>query len=285
MKKIFLLWGLVGLIASLSAQSVLWQVSGRNLQAPSYLYGTIHIQDGRVFSFDSTVWHCFDQCDALAVELLLDELNVSAVREEMMLPKGQTLNELFPKEDYRALDSLCKAKLGAGLIFFNRMKPFFLLSALQQVDIPKEMPVALDMFLLQQARAKGMQCHGLEDYMEQIKAIDAISLKEQVKMLQDVIYDTNSMAVQFDSLLDAYLSADMDKWEEMLKDPSLPENFNKRLLEKRNVTMYKGFCKLTKKHRVFCAVGCGHLAGDQGLIEMLRKKGYTVEPVMFSWTK
>ena len=100
---------------------VLWQVSGRNLQAPSYLYGTIHIQDGRVFSFDSTVWHCFDQCDALAVELLLDELNVSAVREKMMLPKGQTLNELFPKEDYRALDSLCKAKLGAGLIFFNRM--------------------------------------------------------------------------------------------------------------------------------------------------------------------
>ncbi len=285
MKKIFLLWGLVGLITSLSAQSVLWQVSGRNLQAPSYLYGTIHIQDGRVFSFDSTVWHCFDQCDALAVELLLDELNVSAVREEMMLPKGQTLNELFPKEDYRALDSLCKAKLGAGLIFFNRMKPFFLLSALQQVDIPKEMPVALDMFLLQQARAKGMQCYGLEDYMEQIKAIDAISLKEQVKMLQDVIYDTNSMAVQFDTLLDAYLSADMDKWEEMLKDPSLPENFNKRLLEKRNVTMYKGFCKLTKKHRVFCAVGCGHLAGDQGLIEMLRKKGYTVEPVMFSWTK
>ena len=69
----------------------------------------------------------------------------------------------------------------------------------------------------------------------------------------------------------------------MLTDSTLPDNFDKVLVEKRNKTMYKGFHKLAKKQRVFCAVGAAHLPSDKGLLELLRKKGYTVEPVAFEW--
>lgn len=283
MKKLFFTFYLTYIVFSGFAQSLLWRVSGPGIQSPSYLYGTIHIQDSRVFAFDSTVWHCFNSCEALAVEVLLDQLDYSVVREQMLLPKDQSIAKMLSKEDYTILDSLCKAKLGVGAIFFSNMKPFFLSSALQQADLPVEEPLALDLFFLRQARNRGMYCHGLEEYMDQIKATDAISIDDQLKILRQTLHETADVAASFDSLVLAYLAFDMSMIAEMLNDTTLPDNFNQVLVEKRNKTMYKGFRKLAKKQRVFCAVGAAHLPGDKGLIGLLRKKGYTVEPVKFEW--
>ena len=125
MKKTILFLTILCLASAISAQSVLWRVSGRDIQSPSYLYGTIHIQDSRVFAFDSTVWHCFNSCEALAVEVLLDRLDYSVVREQMMMPKGQSIAKMLSKEDFAILDSLCKVKMGVGALFLSNMKPFF----------------------------------------------------------------------------------------------------------------------------------------------------------------
>lgn len=283
MRKTILFLTILCLASAISAQSVLWRVSGRDIQSPSYVYGTIHIQDSRVFAFDSTVWHCFNSCEALAVEVLLDRLDYSVVREQMLLPKGQSVAKMLSKEDFAILDSLCKAKMGVGALFLSNMKPFFLSSALQQADLPKEEPLALDLFFLQQARNRGMYCYGLEEYMDQIKATDAISIDDQLKILRQTLHETADVAASFDSLVLAYLAFDMTMISKMLTDTTLPDNFDKVLVEKRNKTMYKGFRKIAKNQHVFCAVGAAHLPGDKGLIGLLRKKGYTVEPVTFEW--
>ena len=283
MRKYLLTIGIICFACTAFAQSLLWRVSGRDLKAPSYIYGTIHIQDSRVFAFDSTVWHCFNSCEALAVEVLLDQVDYATVREKMMLPKGQSLAKMLSKEDFALLDSLCKAKLGAGALFILNMNPFFVSSALLQADLPQEMPLALDLFFLQQARNREMYCHGLENYMDQIKATDAISLDDQLDILRQTLHETGDMAASFDSLVLAYLAFDLETIAQLLEDTLLPNNFSHVLVEKRNQTMYKGFRKLAKKQQVFCAVGAAHLPGDKGLIGLLRKKGYTVEPVKFEW--
>ena len=222
-------------------------------------------------------------CEARAVEVLLDRLDYSVVREQMMMPKGQSIAKMLSKEDFAILDSLCKAKMGVGALFLSNMKPFFLSSALQQADLPKEEPLALDLFFLQQARNRGMYCYGLEEYMDQIKATDAISIDDQLKILRQTLHETADVAASFDSLVLAYLAFDMTMISKMLTDTTLPDNFDKVLVDKRNKTMYKGFRKIAKKQHVFCAVGAAHLPGDKGLIGLLRKKGYTVEPVKFEW--
>jgi len=84
-------------------------------------------------------------------------------------------------------------------------------------------------------------------------------------------------------MLEAYLSFNLDKMTEMMQDPSLPRKFDKVLINKRNVTMAKQFEKIAKEHTLFCAVGTGHLGGEKGVIALLRKKGYAVEPVVFRW--
>jgi len=265
------------------SQSLLWKVSGKDMKSPSYLYGTIHIQDERVFAFDSTVVMAFDACEAFAMEVLLDEINAKGIRQAMMMPKGKFLKDLLSKEDFALLDSLCKAKLGASALFMNGMKPFFVGSVLQQADMPQDKENALDLFLLKRAREKGKICYGVEEYMDQIKAIDAFSLKEQTEMLVYILHDTSEMAQEYEEMLEAYLSFNLDKMTEMMQDPSLPRKFDKVLINKRNVTMAKQFEKIAKEHTLFCAVGTGHLGGEKGVIALLRKKGYAVEPVVFRW--
>lgn len=271
------------LVNTLFSQSLLWKVSGGKQESPSYLYGTIHIQDERVFSFDSTVLNALLSCEAFAGELLLDEINMSGVSQAMMMPKGQLLSDMLSKEDFALLDKMCKKKLGVSAIFMNRMKPFFLASALQQADIPQDKDAALDLYLLNTARAGNKRCYGLEEYMDQINAIDAISVKVQLQMLKDMLKDNASMAEDFGELLRAYRSFDFDNLLKMMYDSTTPKKFYKVFLDKRNVAMMKRFIEITDKNTLFCAVGAAHLAGKKGIIALLRKKGYTVEPVPFSW--
>lgn len=266
------------------SQSLMWKVSGKSLRSPSYLYGTIHIQDQRVFNFDSTVYRALASCEAFAMEVLMDELDMTQVQTSMYLPKGKTLSGLMPKEDFARLDSFCKARIGTSVIFLNTMKPMFLSSALEQAVMPTDQDMALDVFFLQQARNQGKLCFGVEDYTDQMKALDAISLDQQIDILMHVVdAPADESEKMYDSLLHAYLAFDFGEMMRLFADTSLPSEFNSVLLDKRNVVMLKKFESLAKAHTLFCAVGAAHLGGDKGLIAMLRKKGYTVDPVIFEW--
>ncbi|MBR5919608.1 MAG: TraB/GumN family protein [Bacteroidales bacterium] len=264
-------------------QSMLWKVSGKKMKAPSYLYGTIHIQDARVASFDTTVLNALNRCEAFAMEVLLDEINMRGIQKAMMMPEGKYLNTLLSTEDFALLDSICKAKLGISAIFMNGMKPFFVSSTLEQLDLRQDAEDALDLFLLKKAREYGKVCYGLEEYMDQIRAIDAISLKEQADMLSQMLHDTAQVSQDFEDMLEAYLRFELDSLAAMTQDTSLPKKFEKVLVNDRNVTMVKRFLTISGEHTVFCAVGAAHLAGKKGIIALLRKKGYTVEPVPFTW--
>lgn len=286
MKRIFLLV-LFGCSAFLlSAQSLLWKVSGKNMKSPSYLYGTFHIQDQRVFAFDSTVWYAFNECEAYAGELDMTELDTKAVREQMVMPDKQTIHGMLSKEDFAILDSLCKAKLGISALFLNTTKPIFIISALGQTEFKKDKSELLDVFFANLALKQGKSHYGLESYMDQFKALDALKIKDQVQLLVEFLHDTTQMVMSssaIDTLLADYRAFRLDKLVEMTKDPSLPAEFNTFLVKKRNVKMADEFLKIAKKEQLFCAIGAGHLGGDDGVVALLRKKGYVVEPVVFKW--
>ena len=293
MKRIFSTVILIGIVLIGYSQSLLWKVTGKDLKSPSYLYGTIHIQDARVFAFDSTiVLGALESCDAFAMEILMDEINAKEMQAGLYMPKGKVLSKMMSEEDFALLDSICKKKLGASAIFMNRMKPFFLSSAISQEAIAKDQAEALDLYFLKKARASQKHCYGVEKYQVQIDAIDAISMKDQLKMLVDQLHqiqhpDTTEAegTDEFSELLDAYLTFNMDKMLQASNDPSLPKKFNKVFLVDRNVGMANNFVKIAKEYSLFCAVGAAHLCGDKGVVTLLRKKGYTVEPVMFEWGK
>ena len=285
MKKLFLLLTLLFFVWTAFPQSLLWKVTGKNLQQPSYLYGSIHIQDQRVFDFDTTVLTTFYSCEAFAMEILMDEIDPKEMVSCTYMPKGKVLSEMMSESDFHKLDSLCKKKCGTTAYLLNAMKPFFVMSALQQSEFSQDQEDALDVFFLKKAREANMLCYGVEEFKTQTDAIDAISLKEQVAMLVAAINNTDTAAVGDESaaMLNAYLSFNLDTMVAMSNDPSMPKKFNKIFLIDRNVGMAKNFEKIALEYSLFCVVGAAHLGGSKGVIALLRKKGYTVEPVMFEW--
>ena len=278
---------LFSFFATLSfSQSLLWKVTGGDLNKPSYLYGSIHIQDARVFAFDSTVvLGSLQSCDAFAMEILLDEIDPMVLKKSQFMPKGKMLSKMMKPADFAKLDSLCKVKLGVTAYLVNGYKPFFLSSALQQADMAKDQDDALDVYFLKKARAADKKCFGVEQYQDQIAAIDAISLKEQIKMLVQSLETTeqDSSQNEFEELLNAYLTYNFDKMLELSNDPSMPKKFNKVFLVDRNVGMADHFAEIARSQSLFCVIGAAHLAGEKGVPSLLRKKGYTVEPVLFQF--
>lgn len=269
---------------SVQAQSILWKVSGKKIKSPSYLYGSIHIQDKRVFAFDQIVLDAFMSTEAFAMEILIDEVTPQEIKEAMFM-KNNTIEEFLTPEQYKILDSIVKAKTGIGMLMYNKMKPFFLSSQIMQLNLKKEMDDALDLYFLKYARKEGKTVYGVEKFAHQVAAIDKISLKEQVEMLYKGLTDTtiSSDEKKFEELLQAYLNFDLNKLFELSNDTSLPKNFNKAFLIDRNKVMAKNFIKIAKKQTLFCVIGAAHLPGENGVINLLRKKGLSVEPVIFNW--
>lgn len=286
MKKFFIFFAGIISLNLLYSQSLLWKVSGKNIKSPSFIYGTIHIQDKRVFEFDKTVLDALLSCDAFAMEILLDEVSPSEIKEAMFMKK-HTIKDFLTPQQYEILDSIVKVKTGVGMIIYNKMKPFFLSSQIMQLSIKKDMELPLDLYFLKIARENNKSCFGVEKFSHQVAAIDAIPLKDQVDMLYQGLTDTvrNNDSIKLNEMLNAYLNFDLQAVFEMTQDTSLPENFNKAFLIDRNKVMVKNFINIAKKHSLFCAVGAAHLPGEKGILELLREKGYVVEPVVFKWVK
>lgn len=269
-----------GFLISAFAQenSLLWEVTKKN-QKPSYLYGTVHIQDKRVFAFDEIVYEKMKSCDALAVELIIDEIDVEAMQEHMFLKEG-LLKDYMTEIEYALLDSIVKAKTGQSVAMFAKMKPFFLSSQLMQMDLPKDMPMALDMHFIDTARKMDLDVIALEELSDQIGAIDKMSVEDQVSMLLDGLEDyDNHIGEKMTELVDAYITQDLESMHVLMQDTALPKEFGEELLISRNYGMAKAIRKIMKKQSVFAAFGAAHLVGDEGVIALLRKKGYTVKPV------
>ncbi|MFH2095122.1 MAG: TraB/GumN family protein [Bacteroidota bacterium] len=281
MKKITALSLALFVFAGIKAQSLLWEITGKGIKK-SYLYGTIHIQDKRVFAFDKLVEEKLMECDAYAMELVIDEITREDLEASMYM-KDKTLKDLLSPEDYSMLDSILKAKMGVGLVMLNKMKPFFVSSQLMQAGMSKDMEEALDMYFLNKARAAGKPVFGIEKFSDQMGAIDQISLEEQCEMLMESVRDTSKEEMQFDDLLHAYLTANLDTMIVLSNDTALPEQFNKAFLVDRNVGMAKNIIKICKKQSTFNAIGAAHLGGDKGVIALLRKKGLVLKPVPFSF--
>jgi uncharacterized protein YbaP (TraB family) len=280
MKKIFSLAVLSLIMIDLNAQSLLWKITGNGLKKPSYLYGTIHIQDKRVFAFDDTVINTLKSCDAYAMELNPEKIEAKKLKQ-FMLMKKHTLKDLLSAEEYAELDEFMKNNLGTGALLYNKTKPFFIQSQVMQLSMPKDEKDALDMYFYKQAKKSGLKVYGIEKLKEQLAAVNKISLKDQAKMLMETIRDTANQS--FENLVEAYRNQDLKKLSELLKDTTLPGNFEEAFLIKRNKVMAKRISKLIKKQSVFNAIGAAHLPGEHGVIELLREKGYTLEPVTFKF--
>jgi uncharacterized protein len=259
--------------------SLLWKITGKNLREPSYLFGTMHVQDERVFVAEELAKEYINKCQAFAPEILLDEVNPADIQHHLMMKKTN-MKDLLSAEEYKMVDEYLQEKIGLGLIFFHRMKPFFLAAQMMQLDLPADRDAAMDLDFLNFARNQGKIILSVEKLEDQIRAVDQIPLSAQAEMLVQMIENQKNDAGTMEKMLNAYIDQDIELLYQLtVSDTTSYEHFQDVFLSKRNKKMVRVILKISKKHSTFFAVGAAHLGGPDGIIALLRKKGYTVEAV------
>jgi uncharacterized protein YbaP (TraB family) len=269
------------------ASSLLWKIEGKGLSKPSYLYGTMHSKKKQVYEFNQVVLDKINECDAFVGELALEPENMEKAAKLFLLPEGKSLSKLLKKEDYEYAAGIFSKETGMDLQLFDRLQPAYVLVMMSSGDLIKgEMKDALDQYLYNFAKSKGKKTDGLETIEEQAAALGSLSIDEQVKYFVDGIKkfdkEKDKLNAEQDKLLNLYLKSDIEAMEQMVQkqdDASMPKKMREALVNKRNVKMADRFSDRIKKTSTFAAVGAAHLGGKEGVIALLRKKGYTVTAV------
>jgi uncharacterized protein YbaP (TraB family) len=265
--------------SGLDAQ-LLWKVSKGNDEKPSYLFGTIHIVPEKQFVVWPVVDSAFHASSKLVMEMDL-ELSASEMLQaakQMSLPESKTLEAYIPKEKFERIRTYCIDSLAWKKRKFNRycrMKPFFFSSLVLSAQLGKVK--GYEQYFSSQAKRKKIPVLGLETLQQQMEALDAISIEEQAVALDESIV---SGRAEYDKLLKVYLNRDLETLgKQMVENDEMMDDFSAELLTKRNKNWVPLLQKWMSENSIFVAVGAGHLPGEDGLINLLKREGYRVEPL------
>ena len=268
-------------------KSLLWQISGNGLTKPSYIYGTIHMICKDDASLGDSLISAIQRSDRVYFEVDMDNLmEMLSAFKDFKMRNDTTLADLLSKEDYEKVKEYMGRK--SGLLPFSQLetyKPMLASSLLMESGIGCEESVAMEQLILEEAKKNKKRVDGLETMSYQASIFDSIPYKLQAEQLLKYVNDSGSKSEsdkQFEEMIEAYKAQDIEKLGEYIKDDDGGmSNYEDILIYNRNRNWVEKLKKLMPDKSLTIAVGAGHLAGEKGLIRLLRKAGYTVRPVKY----
>jgi uncharacterized protein YbaP (TraB family) len=277
-KAMLLFFGLIILPCfSASAQdALLWKIYDNQTRGTSYIYGTIHVKDSRAFVYTDTVLCYLDSCDKLVLELDLNPMNLLQYSELMVLPADSTLADVFKPDDLVVIKEEVENITGMGFAAFERLKPVVLLSLVMQYQMKGDMKVTLDEFFYLKGIRLGKKIIGLETIEEQFRLLETIPLEVIVDYLKNPVEDEAEMEL----IICDYMESKVDELLFLLQKDETMVTLKKEFLDKRNNKMAEKIDKLMHEGNILVAVGAGHLSGENGIVSLLKRKGYIIEPVI-----
>ncbi|MEL6872450.1 MAG: TraB/GumN family protein [Pseudomonadota bacterium] len=283
----------VAATTSLGANSghLLWKVEKAGLPT-SYLMGTLHSSDPRIAKIAPAVEQALAAVNVLALEIL-DGSNTELAGMMMSQPQKFFYTGREDLSVHLTPDELKRGQAIAGTlgIPFEKLQPWF---AMTTIAIPacELMATArgakvLDAALEARARALGKTVVALETPVGQIEAIRRIPESQTVNMLKAALGARSSIDDQFETMKQLYLEGQIGEiWALSLllaDQANIPRSefsaFKQELLAKRNIKMVDTATDQLQTGGLMIAVGALHLVGDQGLVALVRKAGYTVTAV------
>lgn len=260
--------------------TLLWKISGKGLEKPSYLYGTMHAVCET--NIDDDVLKAFNGTDQLYLEIDMDDPSLQmAMISGIQMKNGTTISSFLKEDEIKLLDNFLQKNIGISLKMIDTFKP----SMLSSMYLPKllDCPMkAVDTELMNIAKEKNLEVLGLESIQDQLAIFDKIPYEYQVQeLLKSAKSDLSKDKEEIRKMLTIYKSENI---EEMLNNSKESDNkmiadYEEDLLLKRNKNWIPVIEKAAKEKPTFFGVGAAHLAGEDGVIKLLRKLGYKVEPV------
>ena len=269
-----------------TGKGLLYRITGKGITQPSYLFGTVHLYDTVHYKLPADVFAKLPEVKRLLLELDFGKLNAMELMSALWIPdSAQYFNRYLTQAQLKKLSEIQAAS--PLLTFFGsklyHMKPLFVSTLL----VANGRSAQIDKELYDAAVQQKDSIVGIETVKEQIAALDAVPIPDQAKMLGDMLGLFTTADAMIQQMTKTYVKQDIDHMlEELNQSMPLDANFNDVLVVKRNAVMLGRILPhLGGKQGVMIAVGAGHLGGRSGLVQSLRKKGYTLTAIPVTFYK
>jgi uncharacterized protein YbaP (TraB family) len=270
-----------GLKTNKDDNTLLWQISGNGLKQNSYLFGTFHLLCKDDLHFSAQLKQAVLNAKEMYLELDMDDPSILLQSMTVMSMKdGKQLKDFYTEVQYKKLQQYFNDSLQMPLALLQTMKPMLLEAMLYPKMLPCKSASAVEDELMKLAKEDKKEIQGLETMAFQASIFDSIPYEEQAKQLLMAIDSTEKYKVYFNNMLNVYKSQQIKGLEDLINDKEFGDgDDNDILLNNRNRNWVQQLKTIMKKESVFVAVGAGHLVGENGVIALLRKEGYTLTPI------
>jgi len=266
-----------------SKKSFLWKIQSKtNI---GYVFGSIHYLKKEFYPLDEKIENAFAHSDILAVEANINDIKKGDIQKligSAFYPENETLEKNISTETYEMVK---KELVGLSLPpeVINKQRPWFLaltLTSLETLKLGFDPRYGIDNYFV--SKATGKKIFELESFDYQIGLFSKLSDKDQELFLMYTLKDLNILKQELDGLIQAWTSGDT-KGTELILTKSLEEDkrlspiYEKLVYERNRKMASKIEDYLKTKETYFVIIGAGHLVGNQGIIEILKGKGFLVE--------
>lgn len=268
---------------SATSRSFLWKVQSG--AAILYLAGSVHALDKASYPLDPAFQRAFDASTTLVEEIDLAETDSLAAAPALlakgMNPGGRTFDQVVSKETAELLSERLKDS-PMVLTLVRTMKPWMIdvvLSALQAQKMGLDPDLGLDQHFYDKAKAAGRKIVGLETALYQLDRLDTLPLEVQERMLRRTLEELDTAGEMLGNLLAVWKQGDAAGLERLMRDEyaANPEVYQSLVVDRNRDWMPQLDACLTERLSCFVVVGAAHVVGPDGLLTMLRRKGYRVE--------
>ena len=286
MRKTILLLGLfIGSLgfAQKKYPSLLWEIQKQG-QRPSYLYGTMHVSERIAFHLSDVFFEKLLETDKVALEsnpeFWLDEMQENPGDLYMLMnPFGY--GNFYGGFSLKPLET---EQLRQSFFMYNFMLNGILYRTYASFEDYQE-DTYLDMFIFQTGKRTNREIVSLENYKESRELAEKAMFANQ--NFEPPVWAKKMMMEKPLQVLmeNAYRDKDLDMIDSISRGMNSPK-YNENMLFKRNKNMVHRMDSIFQRgETLFIGIGAAHLPGKEGVIELLREKGYTVKPIIGEYTQ
>ncbi|HKT80769.1 MAG TPA: TraB/GumN family protein [Vicinamibacterales bacterium] len=264
-------------------RSFAWKVTGRSTSI--YVVGSVHLLSKDFYPLNPALDAAYKDSDLLVEEVDLGEMlepeAQMRILSKSLLPSGQTLDKVLSPSTYEML-KVKVAQIGMPIEPIKQFKPWSLsitLMGMSWGQVGFDPGLGLDKHFYDRAKADGRLVQGLETTEFQISRFDEMSMADQDELLAQTIKELDTANDSVLALANAWRSGDLNEVDRLaLKELRDEAKLYQRLIVDRNRNwMPKLEALFNRPGQALVVVGAAHLAGADGLLEMFKAKGYTIE--------
>jgi uncharacterized protein YbaP (TraB family) len=262
-------------------QNLLWEITSPETKEKSYLFGTIHLIEKEFFQFPELLKEKINSSSNVLFETPYPI--TSNFKDLLTLPEDKNILEYFSeKEKEKILNwSLSNLKMNQKefLENYGKFKPFVLFQTITQLPY-LDNSISYEQEIYKILKNSSKKIEGLETIEDQIDVLDKLPIELQKTQIITAIDSATENQKIFLNIQKAYKAQNLQKIEDWIKNESKINLYPTHIfLSERNKKWIPKIISKINTNSSFIAVGAGHLTGDEGLINLLKKQGFKLKSI------